>query len=105
MKTTLVVSSGQYETVAVTVTVNHKTFAGLCRRITQLEREYTMYGGNWAGWIPAKVALASDDDEWRDNSIAGGRRCRPANGWLTTERHSDGPHMTYEELRAKIGAE
>ena len=82
MKTKLIVSNGQYETAARVVTVNHKTDRGLCRRIAQLRNEYAVYGDNWAGWIKADIAIASENDEWGDNSIIGGRWCNPANGWL-----------------------
>lgn len=82
MKTTLIVSSGQYETSADTYVVNHTTERGLMRRARQLSREHSYYGDNWAGWINARVAIASDADEWGDNSIIGGRWCDPANGWL-----------------------
>ena len=82
MKTTLIVSSGQYETVATKIIVNHKTDRGLMRRARQLAREYAVYGDNWTGWINADVAIASDNDIWSNNSIIGGRNCEPANGWL-----------------------
>lgn len=82
MKTTLIVSSGQYETVAIEVTVKHSTTNGLMRRARQLSRQHEVYGDNWAGWIPAKVAIAHPDDVWGDNTIIGGRWCEPANGWL-----------------------
>ena len=82
MKTKLIVSSGQYETCAVTFTVNHKTESGLMRRARQLSRDHAVYGDNWAGWINASVAIASDNDEWGDNSIIGGQWCDPANGGL-----------------------
>jgi len=82
MKTTLVVSSGQYETCAIEVVVNHKTEKGLLRRAKQLSKAYEVYGDNWQGWIPAKIAIASDRDEWGDNSIIGGQWCNPVNGWL-----------------------
>lgn len=85
MKTNLIVSSGQYETSAEVVTVNHTTDLGLMRHARQLSREHAVYGDNWAGWINADVAIASDDDEWGDNSIIGGRWCNPANGWLDLE--------------------
>jgi len=98
MKTKLIVSSGQYETAAVTITVKHKTWRGLCRRIAQLEREYAAYGDNHQGWITADIALASDYDEWGDNNIIGGRWCKPANGWLTTCDVDGGRCMTYREL-------
>ena len=101
MKTTLIVSSGQYETAAMKVTVNHKTFSGLCRRITQLENEHAVHGDNWAGWIKASVALADERDEWGDNQIIGGQWCKPYNGWLTTDDYSDG--MTYKDLRRRLG--
>ena len=82
MKTTLIVSSGQYETCAIKVVVNHQTERGLMRRAKQLSREHETYGDNWAGWIKANVAIASDNDTWGDNSIIGGQWCDPANGWL-----------------------
>ncbi len=81
-ETKLVVSSGQYETAARIVTVRHSTERGLMRRARQLSREHAVYGDNWAGWIPANVAIASTADKWGDNSIIGGRWCEPANGWL-----------------------
>jgi hypothetical protein len=81
-KTMLVVSSGQYETTAIKVTVKHNTERGLARRINQLRNEYATFGDNFAGWIKADVAIASPDDKWGKNSIIGGRWCEPANGWL-----------------------
>lgn len=102
MKTKLIVSNGQYEKEAFTVTVNHKTWKGLCRRITQLENENAVYGDNWIGWIKARVALASDHDKWGNNNIIGGQWCNPNNGWLTIDSDSDsdsGPfEMSYDEL-------
>jgi hypothetical protein len=103
MKTKLIVSSGQYETAAQTITVTHQTWAGLCRRITQLENEHAVYGDNHAGWLPANVALADKADEWGDNQIIGGRWGVPANGWLELESSSYGPSMTYRELRQRLG--
>ena len=101
MKTKLIVSSGQYETCAIIVTVNHKTWGGLCRRITQLENEHATYGDNWAGWIKASVALADERDEWGNNSIIGGRWCNPYNGWLEVDPQ-DGPYMSYEQLHKNL---
>ena len=101
MKTNLIVSSGQYETAAITVTINHKTWAGLCRRITQLENEHSVYGDNYAGWIKAKVALADDRDKWGDNQIIGGRWCDPYNGWLSVD-DVYGPAMSYGDLHKKL---
>jgi hypothetical protein len=105
MKTTLIIQSGQYEQAAIRVTVNHKTWRGLCRRITQLENQYSVYGDNWAGWIKPNVALASENDEWRDNHVIGGQHCFPANGWLVvdpeTATHYD--YMTYPDLKTKLG--
>lgn len=104
MKTRLIVSSGQYETSAVKKTVNHKTWAGLCRRITQLENEFSVHGDNFVGWIKARVALADKNDIWGDNNIIGGRWCRPYHGWLTEEpSKADGPYMTYPNLKKKLG--
>lgn len=80
--TKLIVSHGQYEQAATTVAVKHTTESGLFRRARQLSKEYEIYGDNWAGWIPARVAIASPDDRWGDNSIIGGQWCEPANGWL-----------------------
>ena len=80
--TTLIVSSGQYETSAMAYDVNHKTERGLMRRAKQLSNEHSVYGDNWDGWLPAQVAIASKDDVWGDNDIVGGRWCNPANGWL-----------------------
>jgi len=82
MKTDLIVSAGQYETAAITVTVTHKTERGLMRRARQLSRDHAVCGDNWAGWIKASIAIASPDDEWGNNEIIGGRWCNPANGWL-----------------------
>jgi hypothetical protein len=82
MKTTLIVSSGQYETCASKVVVNHKTERGLLRRIKQLAREHATYWDNWNGWKNANVAIASEGDVWGKNEIIGGRWCEPANGWL-----------------------
>ncbi len=78
----LIVSSGQYEQSARIIKVHYTTDRGLMRRARQLSREYAVYGDNWAGWIPAHVAIASPADEWGDNSIIGGRWCDPANGWM-----------------------
>lgn len=101
MKTKLRVSSGQYETCAITVTVNHKTWRGLCRRISQLEEEHAVDGDNWAGSIPAKVALADDNDEFGDNDIIGGQWCKPVNGWLVDEC-DDFDQMSYAELKKRL---
>ena len=87
MKTTIIVSSGQYETCAITIVVNHKTERGLMRRARQLSREHATYGDNWSGWINANVAIADpDNDKWGDNQIIGGRWCDPANRWLDIAR-------------------
>lgn len=80
--TKLVVSAGQYETCATTVKVRHTTQRGLLRRARQLSREHAVYGDNFAGWIPARIAIASDGDRWGRNSIIGGRWCEPVNDWL-----------------------
>jgi hypothetical protein len=95
-KTRLVVSSGQYETAAIIVTVTHRTDRGLLRRARQLAYEHRVYGDNWAGWINASVAIASDDDVWGGNSIIGGRWCEPANGWLNLDQDND-------TLKSEIG--
>ena len=85
--TKLIVASGQYETCAAVVTVVHATERGLARRIAQLRREHSVYGDNWAGWIPARVAYATPgQDEWGRNEIIGGRWCEPARGWIEMER-------------------
>ena len=81
-KIKLVVSSGQYEEAASVVTVRYTTDRGLQRRITQLINEYATYGDNFSGWIPARIAIASDSDNWGNNRIIGGRWCDPAKGWL-----------------------
>ena len=81
-KTNLIVSSGQYETCAITVTVTHTTAPGLRRRARQLSREHAVYGDNWAGWIDASIAIAHPDDVWTDNTIIGGQNCSPVNEWL-----------------------
>lgn len=78
----LIVSSGQYEQSARIIKVRYTTDRGLMRRARQLSQDYAVYGDNWAGWIPANVAIASPDDEWGNNTIIGGRWCYPANGWL-----------------------
>jgi len=80
--TKLIVSSGQYETCAITVRVNYKTERGLLRRARQLSKEHAVYGDNWAGWINASIAIASESDNWGTNSIIGGKWCNPSNGWL-----------------------
>jgi hypothetical protein len=80
--TRLVVSTGQYEQAATIIEVRHTTQSGLLRRAKQLSQEYASFGDNFAGWIPARVAIASEDDQWGDNDIIGGRWCDPANGWL-----------------------
>lgn len=82
MKTTLIVSSGQYEACAIKVIVNHKTENGLMRRARQLSKKHAVYGDNWAGWLRADIAITSDNDKWGNNQIIGGRWCIPANGWL-----------------------
>ncbi len=81
-KIQLVVSSGQYETSAMLVTVSYLTPRGLLMRARQLSRKYAVYGDNWAGWINANVAIASPNDKWGKNQIIGGRWCEPANGWI-----------------------
>jgi len=83
--TKLVVSSGQYETVAHIETVKHTTTCGLWRRIKQLSRQYATYGDNYTGRIPASVAIASDKDKWGENATIGGKWCDPANGWIDFE--------------------
>lgn len=88
-KISLIVSSGQYETAAAKVTVKYTTRAGLIRRMRQLAREHAVYGDNWAGWIKARIAIASKGDRWGDNAIIGGRWCEPASGWLDL----DDPHI------------
>lgn len=85
MKTTLIVSSGQYETCAIKVDVNHSTERGLMRRAKQLAKEHSVYGDNWAGEIMASVAIAHPEDKWGDNQIIGGQWCDPANGWIDFE--------------------
>jgi len=103
MKTKLVVSSGQYETAAIVVTVNHKTWRGLLRRIKQLENEHAVFGDNFAGWIKAQVALVSDLDRWADNKIIGGQWCEPNNGWLDEEDYCG--CMSYRELQTILFGE
>ena len=78
----LVVQSGQYEQSGKIVTVKYTTVNGLNRRISQLRREYEVFGDNWAGWLPASVAVADDRDEWFDNHIIGGQHCLPYNSWI-----------------------
>lgn len=80
--TKLIVSAGQYETAATVVVVRHKTESGLLRRARQLSWDHAVYGDNWAGWLPAKIAVASPADRWGNNHIIGGRWCDPANGWI-----------------------
>ncbi len=80
--TKLIVQSGQYEKAGLVVPCCITTERGLMRRARQLSKEHAVYGDNWAGWIPASVAVASEDDEWANNSIIGGRHCDPTNGWL-----------------------
>lgn len=82
MKTILIVSGGQYEQAAIKVTVKYTTHRGFMRRARQLSKKYAVYGDNHAGWINAKIAIASDKDVWGDNQIIGGQWCIPANGWL-----------------------
>jgi hypothetical protein len=48
----------------------------------QTGREHAVYGDNWAGWIPANVAISSPGDTWGKNEIIGGSWCEPANGWM-----------------------
>jgi len=81
-KTKLIVSSGQYETCAVVITVRHRTNRGLMRRAKQLSRAHAVYGDNWVGWLNADIAIAHPDDVWGYNQVIGGRWCAPANGWL-----------------------
>jgi len=103
MKTKFSVSCGQYETAATTVTINHTTWRGLCRRLSQLENEYAVHGDNFAGWIKADIALADDRDKWGDNSIIGGRWCEPYHGWLVTDDDEFiGEYMTYNELKKRL---
>ena len=81
-KTTLIVSSGQYETCATEIKITHSTERGFFRRCRQLAKEHSVIGDNWAGELFANVAIASPNDIWGDNSIIGGQWCDPANGWL-----------------------
>ena len=81
-KIQLVVSSGQYETSAMLVTVSYLTPRGLLMRARQLSRKYAVYGDNWAGWINANVAIAHPRDRWGKNQIIGGRWCEPYYGWI-----------------------
>lgn len=77
-------------------------WGGLCRRITQLEREHAVYGDNFAGWLNARIALADPRDTWGNNQIIGGKWCEPYNGWLS-ENPEDGPgEMGYPELYKKL---
>ena len=78
----LVVSSGQYETIAVKVLVTFTTIAGLLRRARQLQKSNAVYGDNWAGWIDARITIADRRDRWADNRIIGGRTCDPYFDWL-----------------------
>ena len=55
-KTKLIISSGQYETSAIVKTITHTTKAGFLRRCRQLAEEFSVYGDNWTGWIPASIA-------------------------------------------------
>jgi len=80
--TTLIVSTGQYETTSIQVIVKHKTRSELLRRARQLSREHATYGDNFQGWIYARIAIASDRDEYGDNSIIGGQWCKPFNGFM-----------------------
>jgi len=82
MKTRLIVSKMRYETLAVTVDVNHETERGLMRRAKQLSNEHAVYWDNWEGCIPAQVAIASKGDSWGYNSIISGQWCQPVNDWL-----------------------
>ena len=79
---TLIVSAGQYEQCASRVNVRYTTKSGLLRRARQLAKNNAVYGDNWAGWINARIAIASDRDKWGDNQIIGGQYCIPANGWM-----------------------
>jgi len=101
MKTKLIVSTGQYETAAEEITVDHKSWRGLRRRISQLQKDHATFGDNFAGWIPARVALASDQDAWGNNNIIGGRWCCPVCGWLVKEQ-TDYNQMSYSELEKII---
>ena len=102
MKIALVVSAGQYESAAKKVAITATTYRGFCRRIDQLKKEYAVYGDNWAGWIAAKIAVASKADNWGDNSIIGGRWCVPALGWIEDD-YTISDHMmccTYKDAWA-----
>lgn len=78
----VVVQSGQYEQNHTIVKVSYTTRSGLIRRLEQLSRQHAVYGDNWAGWINADIAIASDDDKTGPCNIIGGEWCEPANGWL-----------------------
>ena len=88
----VVVSAGQYETAAETVTISWTTGRGLMRRLNQLSREHAVYGDNFAGWIKADVAFASKNDKYYKNEIIGGATCCPAGGWLDLDM------MSYKDL-------
>jgi len=81
-ETTLIVSTGQYETCAETVIVRHSTERGLMLRARKLARKNQQMWDNWQGWHNANVAIASPSDKWGNNRIIGGQWCEPANGWL-----------------------
>lgn len=102
-KIRLIVQNGQYEQSAVSITVTCATWRGFCRRATQLQNEYAVYGDNFAGWITGDVAIAHKNDEWHKNTIIGGRSCEPVNGWLR-EAEIDGPlQCTYDMARSLLG--
>ena len=83
MRTKVIVQAGQYEQAAETVTIRHFTQRGWLRRCRQLARQHAVYGDNRAGWLRARVAIASPgQDVWTRNQIIGGSSCEPLNGWL-----------------------
>jgi len=99
MKIDLIVSNGQYESAAEKITITATTFTGFFRRVDQIKKEHAVYGDNWAGWIDADVAVASNGDEWGSNQIIGGRWCHPANGWIVEDPSTSGEGRccTYKE--------
>lgn len=79
---TVIISTGQYQTCADEIDVTYTSRRGLLRRLRELSTENSVYGDNWAGWLPARIAVSSPEDEWGNNTIIGGQWCDPANGWL-----------------------
>lgn len=86
MTTKLVVQSGQYEQSGMWVDVRGATRLGVLRRARQLSLTHAVHGDNFAGWLPARIAIAHPDDVWTRNIMIGGANCEPVNGWMDLGR-------------------